>query len=157
MNTHRFARRALAALAAFAAVGAAQAQDIPVASIQSVTGTVAFAGAPYAKAIRLAADEINAKGGIHGKKINLLERDNASDKAQAINLASGRRPAGGPWLARAWPAVTTPTSAAGGAACEPTTGTTSSSEPVPSRARRSRARARGRRRVTMARVITVGN
>ncbi|WP_442770981.1 hypothetical protein [Zoogloea ramigera] len=79
--------------------------------------------------------------------------------APALAAAGPANPYGAalPWPARAWPAGTTPTRAAGGPACEPTTGTTSSSEPVPSRARRSRARARGRRRVTMARVITVGN
>jgi len=80
-------RCTLAALALLTAASA-QAQDIPVASIQAITGPIAFAGAPYAKAIRLAVDETNAKGGIHGKKINLLERDSASDKGQAINLAN---------------------------------------------------------------------
>ncbi len=67
---------------------AAQAQDIPVVSIQSVTGTAAFSGVHYKNAIRLAIDEVNAKGGVNGQKINLIERDNASDKGQAINLSN---------------------------------------------------------------------
>lgn len=76
-----------AALALFA-VSAARAQDIPVVSIQSMTGTTAFAGALFQNGIRLAVDEVNATGGVNGRKINLIERDNASDKGQAINLAN---------------------------------------------------------------------
>ncbi|HRP21705.1 MAG TPA: ABC transporter substrate-binding protein [Alicycliphilus sp.] len=85
---HAIGRLATAAALAASATLAAQAQDIPVVSIQSVTGPVAFAGANYQKAIRLAVEEANAKGGINGHKINLMERDSASDKGQAINLAS---------------------------------------------------------------------
>ncbi|MES2484124.1 MAG: ABC transporter substrate-binding protein [Pseudomonadota bacterium] len=79
---------AMAALAATAVTTTAQAQDIPVVSIQAVTGVAAFAGANYQKAIRLAVDEFNQKGGVNGQKIDLMERDNASDKGQAINLVN---------------------------------------------------------------------
>lgn len=79
--------RALLA-AALLSLGAAQAQEIPVASIQSVTGTAAFSGIHYKNAIRLAFDEVNAKGGINGQQIKLTEYDNASDKGQAINLSN---------------------------------------------------------------------
>lgn len=80
----------LAGVAALAtvAVATARAEDIPVVSIQASTGAVAFAGANYQKAIRLAVDEANARGGINGQKIDLAERDNASDKGQAINLVN---------------------------------------------------------------------
>ncbi|MFT3721873.1 ABC transporter substrate-binding protein [Pseudorhodoferax sp.] len=67
---------------------AAQAQDLPVVSIQSSTGPVAFAGVGYQRGIRLAVEEANARGGIHGRKINLVERDSGSDKGQAIHLVS---------------------------------------------------------------------
>lgn len=77
-----------AALALLAGAGAHAADDIPVVSIQSMTGTTAFAGAAFQNAIRMAVDETNAKGGVNGAKIKLIERDNASDKGQAINLAS---------------------------------------------------------------------
>lgn len=66
----------------------AQAQDISVVSIQSVTGALAFAGVNYQNSIRLAVEQANAKGGINGRKIHLIERDNASDKGQAINLVN---------------------------------------------------------------------
>lgn len=67
---------------------AAHAQDLPITSIQSVTGVLAFAGASEQKGIRLAVDEVNQRGGIHGHRLDLKEYDDASDKAQAINLAS---------------------------------------------------------------------
>jgi branched-chain amino acid transport system substrate-binding protein len=79
--------KVLAGMAALVAV-VAHAQEIKVVSIQSVTGATAFSGANYEKAIRLAIDEANQKGGINGHKINLIERDNASDKGQAINLVN---------------------------------------------------------------------
>ncbi|MFT3721085.1 ABC transporter substrate-binding protein [Pseudorhodoferax sp.] len=80
--------RGLLAAALLSLGAVAQAQDIPVVSIQAVTGAAAFAGDPYRKAIRLAVDEFNQNGGVGGQKINLIERDNASDKGQAINLAN---------------------------------------------------------------------
>lgn len=89
MQIFRNPARALAACALIAgAATAAHAQDIPVVSIQSVTGPVGFAGAGYQKGIRLAIEEANARGGVHGRKINLIERDDGSDKGQAINLAN---------------------------------------------------------------------
>jgi branched-chain amino acid transport system substrate-binding protein len=81
-------RRFAALWTVAATMAAAQAQDIPVVSIQAVTGVTAFAGANYQKAIRLAVDEFNQKGGVAGQKIQLIERDNASDKGQAINLVN---------------------------------------------------------------------
>jgi branched-chain amino acid transport system substrate-binding protein len=78
---------AIALLTVMTAIGV-HAQEIPVVSIQSTTGTAAFSGVHYKNAIRLAFDEINAKGGINGAKVNLIEYDNASDKGQAINLSN---------------------------------------------------------------------
>ncbi len=75
------------AAAALAFAGTAQA-DITLVSIQSMTGPAAFAGTLFQKSIQLAVDEANKKGGIHGQKIVLIERDNAGDKGQAINLAN---------------------------------------------------------------------
>lgn len=69
-------------------LGAARAQDIPVVSIQAESGPAAFAGNNYQKAIRLAVEQVNAQGGVNGRKIQLITRDNASDKGQAINLAN---------------------------------------------------------------------
>lgn len=78
----------LAGFATHAACAFAQAREIPIMSIQSVTGAAAFAGVSYRNGIRLAADEANRKGVLGSARIKLIERDNASDKGQAINLAN---------------------------------------------------------------------
>lgn len=81
----------LAALTAFTTVvgTASHAQEpLTVVSIQASTGALAYGGVFFQNAIRMAMDEANEKGGIHGRKIQLIERDNGSDKGQAINLAN---------------------------------------------------------------------
>lgn len=84
---HRLA--GIATLAAALGAAAAQAQeDLTVVSIQASTGALAYGGVFFQNAIRMAVDETNAKGGIHGAKIKLIERDNGSDKGQAIHLAN---------------------------------------------------------------------
>lgn len=95
MKLTQLVRRAVASttvltalLGAVGLAGPARAEDIPVVSIQAATGVGAFSGAGYQKAIRLAVDEFNQKGGVNGQKVNLIERDNASDKGQAINLVN---------------------------------------------------------------------
>ncbi|WP_198972606.1 ABC transporter substrate-binding protein [Xylophilus sp. ASV27] len=87
---HSFRRLAAAAVAALATAAAsmAGAETLSLVSIQSMTGPTAFAGAIFQKAIQLAVDEANQKGGIHGRRISVIEHDNASDKGQAINLAN---------------------------------------------------------------------
>jgi branched-chain amino acid transport system substrate-binding protein len=81
-------KRAAALVLALGALAAAQAQEIPVMSVMALTGTIAFAGAPCGKGIRLAFDEANEKGVLGKAKIKLIEADYASDKGQAINLAN---------------------------------------------------------------------
>lgn len=88
MPTLRSSKSAGALLLACAAFAAHAADDITVVSIQAMTGPASFAGAVFQQAIQLAVDEANAKGGIHGSKVNVIERDNAGDKGQAINLAN---------------------------------------------------------------------
>ncbi len=90
MQNIRYSLQRLAAVAALAAAGSslAGAQTLNLVSVQSMTGPTAFAGAIFQKSIQLAVDEANQKGGIHGNKIGVVERDYASDKGQAINLAN---------------------------------------------------------------------
>ncbi len=66
----------------------AQAQEIPVMSIQALSGPGAFSGVAYQNAIRLAFEEANQKSFLGAAKVKLIESDNASDKGQAINLAN---------------------------------------------------------------------
>ncbi|WP_198972421.1 ABC transporter substrate-binding protein [Xylophilus sp. ASV27] len=90
MNFQALKLARIAALAACAlGVTATHAQEeLNVVSIQASTGALAYGGIFFQNAIRLAVDETNAKGGIHGARIRLIERDNGSDKGQAIHLAN---------------------------------------------------------------------
>ena len=58
----------------------AQAQDtVKVGILHSLTGTIAIAEASVVDAEKLAIEEINAAGGVMGKKIEVIVEDGASD------------------------------------------------------------------------------
>ena len=76
------------ALTTMAAATAAQAQEITVAALSSLTGPTAFIGVPVHNGIKLAIEQANQSGFLGNSKVKLLEADYAGDKAQAINLAN---------------------------------------------------------------------
>src|SRR5262245_6610250 len=69
-------RFAAIALAAGLATSAAAQDSIKVGVIQPLTGAFAASGNYVANGARIAADEVNAKGGVLGKKIELVIEDN---------------------------------------------------------------------------------
>ena len=78
----------LAALALAAGVATAAAQDsIKVGVIQPLTGAFAASGNYVANGAKIAADEINAKGGVLGKKLELVIEDNKSNPTEAAAVA----------------------------------------------------------------------
>jgi branched-chain amino acid transport system substrate-binding protein len=58
-----------------------------VGAILAVTGGASFLGAPEAKTLDMLVNDINAKGGIHGKKISLIIKDSGGDAEKAISFA----------------------------------------------------------------------
>ena len=81
---------ALLALCAWIATSltVAHAQDpIPVGAIEVLSGPNAAYGAAIKAGLELALPEINARGVLGGRKINLVVEDSAGDKGQAINAA----------------------------------------------------------------------
>lgn len=67
--------------------GAAPAGDtIKIGVIYSATGTMAGRGEYMKNAIELATEEVNAAGGILGKKVQLVVEDDQSDQTTAINM-----------------------------------------------------------------------
>jgi branched-chain amino acid transport system substrate-binding protein len=54
-----------------------------------LSGPAAVQGAAYQNAVQLVADRINADGGIDGKQIELVIRDNKSDPTEALQVAKG--------------------------------------------------------------------
>ena len=67
---------------------AANADQIVVGSNFELTGNVAQYGTNAAKGFKLAIKEINEAGGIDGKQIKIVEADNKSDAAEAVNAAT---------------------------------------------------------------------
>ena len=61
-------------------LGSASAQStVKVGVLHSLTGTMSISEITVANAAQLAVDEINAGGGVMGKKIDVVKEDGASD------------------------------------------------------------------------------
>ena len=85
-----FRRSLLAAslLAGFATVSVAQTSGpVQIGAIEILTGPSAAYGVAIKAGLELALDEINAKGVLGGRKIQLTVEDSAANKDQAINAA----------------------------------------------------------------------
>jgi branched-chain amino acid transport system substrate-binding protein len=67
--------RRLVPLLAALLPGLAAAQDLKVGGIFDLTGITADVGKPYAQGVRDGVAWVNENGGIHGKKIRLLDSD----------------------------------------------------------------------------------
>jgi len=61
--------------------------EIPIGVMLPMTGGMASFGEDMFAAIQIAADEINAAGGILGKEVILVQADDAGDPATATNAA----------------------------------------------------------------------
>lgn len=66
----------------------ATGDEIVIGSNFELTGNVAQYGSNSAKGLRLAIKEANDAGGVNGKKIKIVEADNKSDAAEAVNSAT---------------------------------------------------------------------
>ena len=76
-----------AALAAVLLSGQAGAQTIKIGVNEPLTGAFAASGTYVVNGAKIAADEINAKGGVLGKKIELVIEDNKSNPTEAAAVA----------------------------------------------------------------------
>lgn len=75
----------IAAAACFAAAAAAQPNVIKIGVNQPLTGVVAASGNFVTSGAKIAADEINANGGINGSKLQLVIEDSKSNPTEAAN------------------------------------------------------------------------
>lgn len=66
---------------------AATAQTIKIGVNEPLTGAFAASGTYVVNGAKIAADEINAKGGLLGKKIELVVEDNKSNPTEAAAVA----------------------------------------------------------------------
>lgn len=78
-------RLMIAAAAAALLPTAAMAQgEIPIAAIGPMTGQYASFGAQFRHGAEMAVADINAAGGVNGKKLSLVVEDDACDPKQAV-------------------------------------------------------------------------
>ncbi|WP_306603127.1 ABC transporter substrate-binding protein [Azonexus sp.] len=69
------------------AFGAYAADPIKIGSVLSVTGPAAFLGDPELKTLQLYVDDINKKGGVIGRPLQLVHYDDGSDANKANGFA----------------------------------------------------------------------
>ena len=68
---------------ALGALGAFAADPIKIGSVLSVTGPAAFLGDPELKTLQLYVDDLNKKGGVLGRPLQLVHYDDGSDANKA--------------------------------------------------------------------------
>lgn len=76
-----------AALLSAGLAGQAFAQTIKIGVNEPLTGAFAASGTYVVNGAKIAADEINAKGGLLGKKVELVIEDNKSNSTEAAAVA----------------------------------------------------------------------
>jgi len=72
---------------ALGAVSAFAADPIKIGSVLSVTGPAAFLGDPELKTLQLYVEDINKKGGVLGRPLQLVHYDDGSDASKANGFA----------------------------------------------------------------------
>ena len=79
--------RAVLAMTLGLCVGSSFAQPIRIGWLSSLTGPLSSPALAENQGVQLAIEEINAAGGVAGRKIELLTRDTSGDPTKAVNFA----------------------------------------------------------------------
>ncbi|QEM69683.1 ABC transporter substrate-binding protein [Geobacter sp. FeAm09] len=64
----------------------AAGDTVKIGFLGALTGDVAMFGAPTLAGMKMAAEEINAAGGVNGKKIEIVEADDRGDKQEGASV-----------------------------------------------------------------------
>jgi len=86
MSIHQMKMLALAGFAAAMLATPASAQTIKIGELNSYKAQPAFLD-PYKKGWEMAVEEINAKGGVLGKKLEVISRDDGANPGEAVRVA----------------------------------------------------------------------
>lgn len=73
-------------LAATTTVTAADSKVVRIGFLGALTGNVAIYGVNTLAGMKMAVDELNASGGVVGRKIEIVEEDNRGDKTETANV-----------------------------------------------------------------------
>ena len=77
----------VAAVLMAAGMGQAAEPPIKIGAILSVTGPASFLGAPEAKTLEMLVEDTNKKGGIKGRKVELIIKDSGASPEKAFSFA----------------------------------------------------------------------
>lgn len=66
--------------------GTKPAETVKIGFLGDLTGNVSMYGKPTLIGMKMAAEEINAAGGVNGKKIEIVEADNRGDKQEGASV-----------------------------------------------------------------------
>ncbi len=83
-------KRWIAPLALALLVGAPQAraaETVKIGALFAVTGPASFLGAPEARTLQMLVDQANARGGIGGRKVELVIKDTGASSEKAVSFA----------------------------------------------------------------------
>ncbi len=86
MKIARFSSLALLALALIAPRAQAEEKTIKIGAVLAVTGPASFLGAPEAKTLQMLVEQTNARGGLKGKKVELIIKDTGASPEKAISF-----------------------------------------------------------------------
>jgi branched-chain amino acid transport system substrate-binding protein len=86
MQRTRMFQKLSFAIVGFGLAAGAAAADIKLGAAEALTGPAAKYGIAIKNGFTLAADEINAKGGVNGNKLSLVIEDEQGKKEEAINV-----------------------------------------------------------------------
>ena len=84
----RFTVTAGIGLLALISAGYQASAQIKIGSVLSVTGPASFLGDPEKRTLEIYVDEINAKGGVNGQKLQLIVYDDAGNANNARTFAT---------------------------------------------------------------------
>src|ERR1700693_4903516 len=84
----RFSATAAIGLFALLIAGLQATAQIKIGSVLSVTGPASFLGDPEKRTLEIYVDEINAKGGVNGQKLQLVVYDDAGSADSARTFAT---------------------------------------------------------------------
>jgi branched-chain amino acid transport system substrate-binding protein len=87
MNRTKIAAAALALAASFHADAQQAKEPLRIGALLSVTGPASFLGAPEARTLEMLVEELNAKGGVDGRRVELLVKDTGGNPEKAISFA----------------------------------------------------------------------
>ena len=86
--TQYFTATAAIAICVVLGAGLQASAQIKIGSVLSVTGPASFLGDPEKKTLEIYVDEINAKGGVNGQKLQLIIYDDAGNANNARTFAT---------------------------------------------------------------------